>query len=334
MKLSKLKKIIREELINHWRHNVATSDNDPYSYEDYPGVDVDIYADTYGGGHLVTINCEFDELWKALWGERVGLQYKNEEKMSQEKFKTLKLGINNGTNEFNLKDLVKSSETKWEEPEWGFPKGRRNNLENDLNCALREFEEELGISRTTVSLMGRLDDVITKTKFLVTPFVGRMKSKHIYSINTHEVDEILGLRVGADDYVKKPFSQQLLLQRIRSLLRRHDRSGVLLDGADNEPPIVRGNLKLDTGRHLCSWKGDAVKLTITEFLILKTLAARPGIFKNRNQLMDAALGEDIYVNDRTIDSHIKRIRKKFKVVDSDFDPIETLYGGGYRYREE
>tara|TARA_Y100000814_G_scaffold285565_1_gene253680 strand:- start:102 stop:941 length:840 start_codon:yes stop_codon:yes gene_type:complete len=149
-----------------------------------------------------------------------------------------------------------------------------------------------------------------------------------------EVDEILGLRVGADDYVKKPFSQQLLLQRIRSLLRRHDRSGVFLEGVDNEPPIVRGNLKLDTARHLCSWKGDAVKLTITEFLILKTLAARPGIFKNRNQLMDAALGEDIYVNDRTIDSHIKRIRKKFKVVDPDFDPIETLYGGGYRYREE
>tara|TARA_Y100001936_G_scaffold248400_1_gene296206 strand:+ start:783 stop:1691 length:909 start_codon:yes stop_codon:yes gene_type:complete len=149
-----------------------------------------------------------------------------------------------------------------------------------------------------------------------------------------EVDEILGLRVGADDYVKKPFSQQLLLQRIRSLLRRHDRSGVLLEGADNEPPIVRGNLKMDTARHLCSWKGDTVKLTITEFLILKTLAARPGIFKNRNQLMDAALGEDIYVNDRTIDSHIKRIRKKFKAVDPDFDPIETLYGGGYRYRQE
>jgi len=147
-----------------------------------------------------------------------------------------------------------------------------------------------------------------------------------------EVDEILGLRMGADDYVTKPFSQRLLIERIRTLLRRADGAAGLDDG-DAEPAIARGDLTLDPSRHLCAWKGDEVNLTVTEFLILKALAVRPGHVKNRDQLMDAAYGEHIYVDDRTVDSHIKRIRKKFKAVNDDFDHIETLYGIGYRYRD-
>jgi two-component system response regulator ChvI len=147
-----------------------------------------------------------------------------------------------------------------------------------------------------------------------------------------EVDELLGLRMGADDYIKKPFSQRLLIERIRALIRR----GELARERDNphsEPVIARGQLTLDPARHLCTWQGQPVELTVTEFLILKSLAHRPGHVKNRDQLMDAAYGEHIYVDDRTIDSHIKRLRKKFKAVDADFAQIETLYGVGYRYRD-
>ena len=147
-----------------------------------------------------------------------------------------------------------------------------------------------------------------------------------------EVDELLGLRMGADDYIKKPFSQRLLIERIRALLRRGDLARER-DDIQGEPAIVRGQLILDPGRHLCTWRGGQVELTVTEFLILKSLAQRPGHVKNRDQLMDAAYGEHIYVDDRTIDSHIKRLRKKFKSVDDDFAQIETLYGVGYRYRE-
>jgi len=146
-----------------------------------------------------------------------------------------------------------------------------------------------------------------------------------------EVDEILGLRMGADDYIKKPFSQRLLLERIRVLLRRHQ--VVDADAADDVRPLVQGDLVLDSARHLCTWRGDAVNLTVTEYLIVKSLAARPGHVKSRDQLMTAAYGENVYVDDRTVDSHIKRLRKKFKFVDSEFEHIETLYGIGYRYRE-
>ena len=148
-----------------------------------------------------------------------------------------------------------------------------------------------------------------------------------------EVDELMGLRMGADDYIKKPFSQRLLIERIRALLRRE-----ALSREGGETPVAadvltRGDLALDAGRHMCSWKGMPVQLTVTEFLLLKALASRPGHVKNRDQLMDAAYGEHIYVDDRTIDSHIKRLRKKFKAIDSEFNQIETLYGVGYRYRE-
>ena len=144
-----------------------------------------------------------------------------------------------------------------------------------------------------------------------------------------EVDEALGLRIGADDYIKKPFSQRLLIERIKALLRRVNISNEI----DPEALITRGDLVMDTSRHSSKWKGDDVKLTVTEFLILKDLSQRSGMVKTRDQLMDAAYGETIYVDDRTIDSHIKRLRKKFRFVDKKFDQIETLYGVGYRYRE-
>jgi two-component system, OmpR family, response regulator ChvI len=147
-----------------------------------------------------------------------------------------------------------------------------------------------------------------------------------------EVDELIGLTMGADDYIKKPFSQRLLIARIQALLRRGDLARER-DDAQSEPVIVRGAMTLDPARHLCTWRGQPVELTVTEFLILKSLAHRPGHVKNRDQLMDAAYGEHIYVDDRTIDSHIKRLRKKFKAVDSEFAQIETLYGVGYRYRD-
>ena len=147
-----------------------------------------------------------------------------------------------------------------------------------------------------------------------------------------EIDELLGFRMGADDYIKKPFSQRLLIERIRALMRRADAAGDSV-GAKHEEKLVRGDLILDPERHLCSWKDKPVQLTVTEFLLLRALAQYPGHVKNRDQLMDAAYGESIYVDDRTIDSHIKRLRKKFREIDPEFGEIETLYGVGYRYRE-
>jgi two-component system response regulator ChvI len=147
-----------------------------------------------------------------------------------------------------------------------------------------------------------------------------------------EIDEVLGLRMGADDYITKPFSQRLLIERIRAVLRRAE-TGDETVKPGKEKTIVRGELVMDPERHLCTWKGAPVSLTVTEFLILQSLAARPGHVKSRDQLMDAAYGENVYVDDRTIDSHIKRLRKKFKLVDDAFDKIETLYGIGYRYSE-
>lgn len=150
-----------------------------------------------------------------------------------------------------------------------------------------------------------------------------------------EIDEMLGLRMGADDYIKKPFSQRLLIERIRTLLRRRKAMTEDKNGSAEKPEfIVQGHLQLDDSRHLCTWKKKPVNLTVTEYLLVKALASRPGHVKNRDQLIDSAYGENIYVDDRTIDSHIKRVRKKFKDIDQDFDHIETLYGVGYRYKED
>ena len=147
-----------------------------------------------------------------------------------------------------------------------------------------------------------------------------------------EVDELMALRLGADDYITKPFSQRLLIERIRALLRRHD--GHRVEGAPAANVMVRGDLVLDDGKHQCTWRGQDIQLTVTEFLLMKSLATRPGNVKSRDQLIDAAYGENIYVDDRTIDSHVKRIRKKFRAVDDEFNQVETLYGIGYRYKEQ
>jgi two-component system response regulator ChvI len=150
-----------------------------------------------------------------------------------------------------------------------------------------------------------------------------------------EIDELMGLNAGADDYIRKPFSQRLLLERVKAVLRRAEgnKAGAALGPEGKKEALVRGKLALDPQRHECTWDNKPVRLTVTEFLILQALAQRPGFVKSRDSLMDAAYDDQVYVDDRTIDSHIKRLRKKFKVVDDDFDAIETLYGVGYRYRE-
>jgi two-component system response regulator ChvI len=154
-----------------------------------------------------------------------------------------------------------------------------------------------------------------------------------------EIDEILGFNLGADDYIRKPFSQRLLIERVKAVLRRANpeeedvmSSPAAAEAAQNKP-IKRGRLTLDPARHDCLWEGKPVRLTVTEFLLLQSLAQRPGFVKSRDNLMDAAYEDQVYVDDRTIDSHIKRMRKKFREVDPEFDAIETLYGVGYRYRE-
>ena len=149
-----------------------------------------------------------------------------------------------------------------------------------------------------------------------------------------ELDEALGLAMGADDYIAKPFSQRLLIARIRAILRRQElaRDSASSETGEPDPPLIeRGRLVMDPARHKVSWGNHDVSLTVTEFLILEALAQRPGVVKNRNQLLDTAYSDDVYVDDRTIDSHIKRIRRKFRAADPDFDAIETLYGVGYRF---
>jgi two-component system response regulator ChvI len=148
-----------------------------------------------------------------------------------------------------------------------------------------------------------------------------------------EVDELMGLRLGADDYITKPFSQRLLIERIRALLRRNESGKAEGSGAPPGGILSRGNLVLDETKHQCIWKGIEIQLTVTEFLLVKALAARPGMVKSRDQLISAAYGENIFVDDRTIDSHIKRVRKKFRDLDGEFNQFETLYGIGYKYKE-
>jgi len=163
----------------------------------------------------------------------------------------------------------------------------------------------------------------------------------ILTSKDEEIDEILGFNLGADDYIHKPFSQRLLIERVKAVLRRSGRG----EGDEAQGPtaasaaeaaaraVKRGKLTLDPARHESLWDGKSVKLTVTEFLLLQSLAQRPGFVKSRDNLMDAAYDDQVYVDDRTIDSHIKRMRKKFREVDPEFDAIETLYGVGYRYRE-
>ena len=145
-----------------------------------------------------------------------------------------------------------------------------------------------------------------------------------------EIDQVLGLRLGADDYITKPFSQRLLIERIRTVLRRNSK---VSEPVTESNRITRGFLILDETRHICRWKDCNVNLTVTEYLMVKSLVINPGHVKSRDQLINDAYGQNIYVDDRTVDTHIKRIRKKFRDCDDDFDAIETLYGVGYRYKE-
>ncbi len=148
-----------------------------------------------------------------------------------------------------------------------------------------------------------------------------------------EIDELFGLKMGADDFIRKPFSQRLLVERVKVLLRRSTSKEPTNPKEASAKVLERGPLRMDRERHICTWKDKAVTLTVTEFLILQALASRPGVIKSRNALMDAAYDDEVYVDDRTIDSHIKRLRKKFRSVDEAFDMIETLYGVGYRFKE-
>jgi two-component system response regulator ChvI len=148
-----------------------------------------------------------------------------------------------------------------------------------------------------------------------------------------EIDELFGLKMGADDFIRKPFSQRLLAERVKVLLRRSSPKDGAMNKEAEAKVLERGQLRMDPERHTCTWKSAVVTLTVTEFLILQALASRPGVVKSRNALMDAAYDDQVYVDDRTIDSHIKRLRKKFKCADTEFDMIETLYGVGYRFTE-
>jgi len=149
-----------------------------------------------------------------------------------------------------------------------------------------------------------------------------------------EIDELFGLKMGADDFIRKPFSQRLLVERVKVVLRRGQNREPSEVTADEKSSVIeRGKLVMDPDRHSCTWETKQVILTVTEFFILQSLAHRPGIVKSRDALMDAAYDDQVYVDDRTIDSHIKRLRKKFKAVDDGFDAIDTLYGVGYRFKE-
>ena len=202
---------------------------------------------------------------------------------------------------------------------------------NDGQAALDAFNKKLPDMAMFDIKMPRMDgmDLLQRVRQKTNMPVIFLTSKD------DEIDEVLGLRMGADDYVKKPFSQRLLVERIRSLLRRQE---VLESDKGPEPEVgqilQRGELSMDPLRHSVSWKGRDVSLTVTEFLLLQALAQRPGFVKSRDQLMDVAYDDQVYVDDRTIDSHIKRLRKKLRSVDDDFSAIETLYGIGYRYNEE
>jgi two-component system response regulator ChvI len=202
---------------------------------------------------------------------------------------------------------------------------------NDGQSALDAFNRKLPDMAVLDIKMPRMDgmDLLQRLRQKTTMPVIFLTSKD------DEIDEVLGLRMGADDYVRKPFSQRLLVERIRALLRRQE--ALASDATENPEEskiMVRGELTMDPLRHSVTWKGQNVSLTVTEFLLLQALAQRPGFVKSRDQLMDVAYDDQVYVDDRTIDSHIKRLRKKMRAVDSEFSAIETLYGIGYRYNEE
>ena len=202
---------------------------------------------------------------------------------------------------------------------------------NDGQAALDAFNKKLPDMAVLDIKMPRMDGIELLQRI-------RQKTKMpviFLTSKDDEIDEVLGLRMGADDYVKKPFSQSLLVERIRALLRRQDaQAGEIVADSEETKVVERGELRMDPLRYAVSWKGKDVSLTVTEFLLLQALAQSPGFVKSRDQLMDVAYDDQVYVDDRTIDSRIKRLRKKMRTADDQFSAIETLYGIGYRYNED
>ena len=202
---------------------------------------------------------------------------------------------------------------------------------NDGQAALDVFNKKLPDMAVLDIKMPRMDgmDLLQRIRQKTKMPVIFLTSKD------DEIDEVLGLRMGADDYVKKPFSQRLLVERIRAVLRRQvAQAGEIVADSEETKVMERGELRMDPLRHAVSWKGNEVSLTVTEFLLLQALAQRPGFVKSRDELVDVAYVDPVYVDDRTIDSHIKRLRKKMRTADDEFSAIETLYGIGYRYNED
>src|SRR3954452_2535386 len=200
----------------------------------------------------------------------------------------------------------------------------------DGASALKAFGEnmpDLGVFDIKMPAMDGMELLRRVREFSAMPVI-------FLTSKDDELDEALGLAMGADDYIAKPFSQRLLIARVRAILRRQELAkgeATATQDAPEQPLLERGRLVMDPARHKVLWGGKDVTLTVTEFLILEALAQRPGVVKTRNQLLDIAYQEDVYVDDRTIDSHIKRIRRKFRETDPQFDAIETLYGVGYRF---
>jgi len=211
--------------------------------------------------------------------------------------------------------------------------GFATRLYSDGHAALKAFSDnpaDLGVFDIKMPRMDGMELLRRLREFSSMPVI-------FLTSKDDELDEALGLAMGADDYISKPFSQRLLIARIRAILRRQDltKTEATANETAAEPELlVRGRLAMDPARHKVKWDGRDVVLTVTEFLILEALAQRPGVVKNRNQLLDVAYQEDIYVDDRTIDSHIKRMRRKFRASDPEFDAIETLYGVGYKFQGE
>ena len=216
--------------------------------------------------------------------------------------------------------------------------GYATRLYSDGESALKALSENPPDLAVCDIKMPRMDGLELLRRLRETAGAGATLPVIFLTSKDDEADEALGLASGADDYIAKPFSQRLLIARIGAILRRADLTKRIASGesADETLPetIVRGRLSMDPARHEVTWGGQPVSLTVTEFLILEALAQRPGVVKSRNQLMDAAYHEDVFVDDRTVDSHIKRLRRKFRAVDPEFGAIDTLYGAGYSFADE
>ena len=215
--------------------------------------------------------------------------------------------------------------------------GYATRLYSDGESALKALTENPPDLAVCDIKMPRMDGLELLRRLRETPSGGATLPVIFLTSKDDEADEALGLASGADDYIAKPFSQRLLIARIGAILRRADLTKRIAAGESADEtlpePLVRGRLTMDPARHEVAWAGQAVSLTVTEFLILEALAQRPGVVKSRNQLMDAAYHEDVFVDDRTVDSHIKRLRRKFRLVDPGFGGIETLYGAGYSFAD-